>query len=526
MYSRSENVWKPESNYLVWNSTSHKFKASYPSTYTENDNVPAEQSTPELIATADYMLFPETSIDKSDQISLSMTRKTARVVIPVGDRDIMWKSQFAGYEIFSITISDGKTTEIKPCLYDGTYYALLLHTENEAPDATFMQITVWDGENEDTKEPLTIKGIPSHEAGKSYTYTLILGRDKVAFGDVTVANWGTGSILDTNVEGQTNEQEIADNGGGYCYVSSINTYFVYTSDGLKTVRDQVESNLSANITLMNNISIPLNIQGSLRYANWEPIGTSGHYNGIFNGNGKTITGLTINPAGNSSKSFCGLIQFLGQYGVVKDLTMENAQVIGTSYCGAVVGKNHGGLVSGCTVNNSEIQGGQGTRNSGGVVGSNSAPGETTKGGTIVGCSVNNSTLTNACGIVGLNEKEAKVIGCLANGLNLSVDGGAVSGDNSAQIIGCYAYQCKNGSSALVGDKNIYSSNTATVTDCYYTTWPDETTPATFGACGGTAAAWEQALAAMNASISSYGWQWSGTQETPTLGKGTSDSAQE
>ena len=64
-------------------------------------------------------------------------------------------------------------------------------------------------------------------------------------------------------------------------------YIVTTAEGLKAVADIANNgNLGINITLTENIN--------LTDMEWTPIGTNYNnaYTGIFDGNGKTITGLT------------------------------------------------------------------------------------------------------------------------------------------------------------------------------------------------------------------------------------------
>lgn len=75
---------------------------------------------------------------------------------------------------------------------------------------------------------------------------------------------------------------------------------------------------------------------------WEPIGTSADaFHGHYDGNGYVISGLTINrPASNN----VGLWAFVGENGTVKNLNLQDSQVVGGNYVvGTMVAFNRGTL---------------------------------------------------------------------------------------------------------------------------------------------------------------------------------------
>ena len=97
-----------------------------------------------------------------------------------------------------------------------------------------------------------------------------------------------------------------------------------------------------------------NLSGSYRLAGdidlsgveWEPIGTdSAPFVGIFDGNGYTISNLSVNLY---SKRYIGLFGL--NEGILTNIRMENIVVAGGEYTGGVVGKNEG------TVGNLTIDG--------------------------------------------------------------------------------------------------------------------------------------------------------------------------
>ena len=84
---------------------------------------------------------------------------------------------------------------------------------------------------------------------------------------------------------------------------------------------------------------------------FDPIGDSdNNFTGSFNGNGHTITGLTINRDADNQ----GLFAKLGQGAVVKDLTINDVDMKTASKAGAVAGEAVGAEITNCTVENGEF----------------------------------------------------------------------------------------------------------------------------------------------------------------------------
>ncbi len=205
-YKLESGVWKPDQDtYLKWNTASMTFNAYYPvDKYNGTQTtVHATQNNLAEIKLADYMKAENIVWDKSNgSVEFVMQRQTARVVIS----EIKWGNQYGSDMRIcpdGLTLSDGVSGDIVPYMDNGTYYALLM-PGNEKVDETFIKITVWDGENDASKETLIVKDIPALEAGYSYECTLTIGKDKVEISSVTVEDWATGGIL-IDGEGLTEE---------------------------------------------------------------------------------------------------------------------------------------------------------------------------------------------------------------------------------------------------------------------------------------------------------------------------------
>ena len=165
---------------------------------------------------------------------------------------------------------------------------------------------------------------------------------------------------------------------------------------------------------------------------WTPIGSRYHFEGIFDGNGHTISGLYI----DSRNSIVGFFGSVGPNGIVKNLAVEGTVTSTNSSAGVggVVGENKG-TIENCS-NRSDVKSSGNNAYVGGIVGHND-------GGTVKNCQ-NTNTVTyrgfSVGGIVGRND--ATVENCYNSGeINVTSSNarvGGVAGDNySGDVINCY-----------------------------------------------------------------------------------------
>ena len=119
---------------------------------------------------------------------------------------------------------------------------------------------------------------------------------------------------------------------GYTITTDENgkeTYNVHDETGLKAWA-KVADDTSANCKLTENITLPENYK-------WPVVGTSEDgYAGIFDGNDKTITGLT---------AYDPMFFKIGSNGVVKDLTLENVNIEGINTLGGITVYNEGKILN-------------------------------------------------------------------------------------------------------------------------------------------------------------------------------------
>ena len=183
------NEWQPQDGkFLKWESETMNFTAYYPATFDGNITQPTEYTDEASLAKADFMSFkgPQSNTkDNNNQLTLTMNRMMARVVVEIAGFNDQYTTNAT---VNSLSIRGVKAYKHS----DNKFYALIKPCE--APNSeTFLTLEVEDGTST-TTEKLT--GIPALVAGKSYTYQLTVGKDKVSVKGITVANWNTGTITD------------------------------------------------------------------------------------------------------------------------------------------------------------------------------------------------------------------------------------------------------------------------------------------------------------------------------------------
>ena len=194
-YQLNNNEWQPQgSKFLKWESETMNFTAYYPSSFNGTITQPTEYTSVESLAAADFMSFsgPQTNTNNSNNLTLTMERKMARVVVMIDG----FKDQYAGANIDNVnSLSICGVKAFKHS--DKKFYALIKPCEAQN-SATFLSLDVAEGESKTTTE--TLAGIPALTAGNSYTYQLTVGKDKISVSGIYVADWTTGDITGGKTE--------------------------------------------------------------------------------------------------------------------------------------------------------------------------------------------------------------------------------------------------------------------------------------------------------------------------------------
>ena len=190
-YKYDGKEWQPQGNkFLKWEKETMNFTAYYPATFNGTITQPTEYNSLKSLADADFMSFsgPKTNTNNSNQLSLIMERKMARVVVEIDG----FNDQYAGATVNSLSICGIKAYKHT----DNKFYALIKPCAAQN-SATFISLDVAEGASKTTE---TLAGIPALAAGNSYTYQLTVGKDKVSVSGITVKDWTTGDITGGKTE--------------------------------------------------------------------------------------------------------------------------------------------------------------------------------------------------------------------------------------------------------------------------------------------------------------------------------------
>lgn len=168
--------------------------------------------------------------------------------------------------------------------------------------------------------------------------------------------------------------------------------------------------------------------------NYTPIGRGKYFQGYFDGNGKTISGIRIylNYTEYQLTFFgpFGLFGRIGSSAEVKNVTLSDTRIASGSV-GGIVGNNAGGKVTNCHVTNTvEIQGIGDISQHGGIVDYNGYYNEIK--GIVSGC-VSEAKFTNCSGIVG--GIAAANQGTLENNFVIGVTIPAIEDNTRGAIVG-------------------------------------------------------------------------------------------
>ena len=470
--------------------------AWWPLDDTDITRMPAVKVAEDQSKLADFQnsdfISAENQTVKFDDPKLTFTHRTARVAIELKPGTGFTSVDGATVSLVNLSADNGNPTAIQTYNASGNSYEALTAPQTVAKGEPFIRVELGGG---------TFYFRPQNdvvlEEGNRYKYTVKVNATGLTLEDCTIGDWADGG-----------GEEGAAEDLGYIYDTTTNTYTVYNADGLLAWAKAVQINLRVNCILTADID--------LTGREWTQIGTdeNNSYNGIFDGNGKTITGLTVNQ---SEKYNAGLFGCLGSGGKVQNLTLENVNISGAFYVGSVVGTNFG-TVSGCTTSGN-ITGTNSTV--GGVVGHNK--------GTVTGCTVSGNISSNQYigGVVG--ENAGTMIACYhatgdVTGI-IDCVGGVVGWNYYGTVTACYHVMGDVTGPGWTGSVAGYNGGIGSVTTCYWSDSPDPGIGYDNGSgqatkVDGTDVTWADAVDAMNTALQSAGseWRYELTGALPTLKK--------
>lgn len=414
--------------------------------------VAADQSARKDFEGSDLIVAEEQTVSYGNP-TLRFTHRTARVTVVLTD----YTEERMFVRLTGLSTENGNPAQITPYNKGGDTYTTLVAPQSVATGTAFITCKFTNGKVFVYK----MKNDTDWQAGKEYTYTVSLAAAKDP---------------------------------GYTVSEDGKTYTVTSADGLLAWNEAVQKDMTLNCTLADNID--------LTGKDWTPIGTSfgNSYTGTFDGNGKTITGLTV----TGSDRYTGLFGFIK--GTVKNVVLTEINITSGTFVGGVAGWSFGGNIENCSVSGS-VSG----SDVGGVVGYQ-------QGGSITGCSSSATVkgTQRAGGVAGTTNSGATLTACYATGdVTVENDGtsnawaGGVVGSNAySTVIACYAAGNVSGTgSGTIHVGGVTGENfDGTLTACYWSGLPDNDNGGATKV-DGTTVTWQTAVAAMNAALSGKGWQY-------------------
>ena len=193
-YKYDGKEWQPQGNkFLKWEKETMNFTAYYPATFNGTINQPTEYNSLESLAAADFMSFrgEQSNTDKSNQLTLVMNRMMARVIVEIAGFNDQYTTNAT---VNSLSICGVKAYKHS----DGKFYALIDPSSTPSTTVPFLSLEVAEGQSKTTE---TLTTTPTtFVAGKSYTYKLTVGKNKVSVTGITVADWTKGEITGGKAE--------------------------------------------------------------------------------------------------------------------------------------------------------------------------------------------------------------------------------------------------------------------------------------------------------------------------------------
>lgn len=472
--------------------------------------VKEDQSTKEGFEGSDF-ISAEAQAVQFDHPMLEFSHRTARITVLLKPGDGIPSVTGANVSVTGLGTDNGNPATIRTYAAGSDTYEALTAPQTVKVNTPFIQVDLGGGTYYFRPQSDAVL-----EAGCRYTYTVSVTAKGLELAGCTIGGW---------TDGGSESGNATDPGDGYTVSEDGNTYTVYTDDGLMAWAEAAQGNPSLNCTLTHDID--------LSGTEWEPVGDRNNvYTGTFDGNGHTISNLTITKENLSFGDDCGMFGRVGTNATIKDLTLEsvrlnvgadgipigalagsnqgtisNCKVSGNisvtnnemQYVGGIVGWMESGVIQYCH-SSASIQGGN-SEYVGGVLG-----GEYITATVIKGCSFSGSVTGNRFvgGIVGYCRSFDKKTACYSTG-SLSSTGGFAGG-----IVGALQFTSEANAcywSNFDGEGVGYGYNSSEGTGLYKV--------------DGTTHTWQTATEAMNTALgadSEYIWETTDADTPPTLVK--------
>ena len=399
--------------------------------------VKADQSTKEGFEGSDF-ISAEAQAVQFDNPTLEFSHRTARITVLLKPGDGIPSVTGADVYVTGLGTDNSNPATIRTYAPDGNTYEALAAPQTVKANTPFIQVDLGGG---------TYYFRPHSDvvlaAGSRYTYTVNVNATGLTLEGCTIGGWTDGGSESGTAEDL-----------GY-FIQDDGSYTVYTANGLKEWAEAVQTDPTLNITLTADID--------LTDETWTPIGSGfgpdNGYQGTFDGQGHSITGLTI-TTNTTDGEHAALFDGIGSDGTVKNLQVEvNYTVQQNGAAGGIAYANYG---------------------------------------TITACSVKGDITANSGAVGGIavsNLDTGIITACWYNGQLKERNIGGIVSNNNNTVTACYW-----GGNAGQGVNNKMGG-TVDATKVEGTT------------------TWQNAVAGMNAALTGNDYQWKlGTDGLPVLQK--------
>lgn len=370
-------------DYLVWN-TPVTFRAWYPARKSTDGSeffLSSTQVNSAFLAGADIMSSEDYTYSTLKDIPGDRTfkpvlkRRMALVTViidKVGDeyadlKDVRVRVHTINSAHAAVKLQDdgtfgseGGMTVVNPYSHEvegkNAYSAVVV--PGEASEDVFLNVIV-DGYIDEAKTdlkviPEEVTGIPAAEAGKHYTYKLIVGKETVKIGGVTVEDWATGGKLDGKFDAESDVYSEWDGkkvSSGYTFYGSGTSgdpYLIQSAADLAGLAANVNAGTDSYREKYFRLETNIDLMGH----EWTPIGkNSCRFWGNFDCNNKIITNMSITAEPSESNSGVGLFGCCWGATISK-VVMKNAKIrCGENGfpAGLICGILYNGTVASCRV---------------------------------------------------------------------------------------------------------------------------------------------------------------------------------
>ena len=398
--------------------------------------VKADQSTKEGFEGSDF-ISAEAQTVQFDNPTLEFSHRTARITVLLKPGDGITSVTGADVYVTGLGTDNSNPATIRTYEAGGDTYEALTAPQTVKANTPFIQVDLGGG---------TYYFRPKNDvvlaAGSRYTYTVNVNATGLTLEGCTIGGWTDGG-------GESGTAEDL----GY-FIQDDGSYTVYTANGLKEWAEAVQTDPTINCTLTADI----NLTGK----EWTPVGNSGQtYNGTFDGQGHTITGLNI----SSPSEAVALFHNIGGGGKVMNLQLKYVTYNGSTAMGGIAHGNNG-TITACSV--------MGTLTN------------TTNNGAVGGIAAINYGTITACWFNGTITGGSNVGGIAVFNLN--------AGSYDGKITACYW----SGDGISDGVWGGYDTSGTTKVDNSTVTW-------------------QTAVGGMNAALTGNDYQWKlGTDGLPVL----------